>query len=61
MRPDNHLNFSITEGTAALVGVAVFIDVDATVNLTTLEQNTDKLFTSLWIHASPMTGTAMFR
>jgi hypothetical protein len=37
MRPDNHFNLAITEGTPALVGVSVFIDIDAAIHLATLE------------------------
>ena len=47
MRSDNHFNLAITEGTATLVGVAVFIDIDAAIHIATLEQNADKLFVFL--------------
>jgi hypothetical protein len=61
VRPNDHFDFAVTEGTPALVGVAVLIDIDAAVHLATLEQDADKFLVFLRIHASPMTETAISR
>jgi hypothetical protein len=47
MRSDNHFDFSVTEGTPTLVGVSVFIDIDAAIHFATLKQNADKFFVFL--------------
>ena len=61
LRPNRNLNFAVTEGAPALVGVAVFIDIDTAVHVATLEQDADKFFIFLRFHASPMTGTPISR
>ena len=61
LRPNRNLNFAVTEGTPALVGVDVFIDIDAAVHVATLEQDSNKFFVLLRLHASSMTGIAVFR
>jgi len=58
--PNDHFDFAVTEGAPAFVGVAVLIDINAAVHLATLEQDTDIFLVFLRIHASPMTGTAIF-
>ena len=61
MRPDCDFDFPVAEGTPALIGVAVFIDIDAAVHIATLKKDTDKFFISLWIHASTVILTAISR
>jgi len=52
MRPDCDFDFPVAEGAPALIGVAVFIDINAAVHVATLKQDTEKFFISLWFHAS---------
>jgi hypothetical protein len=52
MRPNCNFNFAVTEGASALVGVAVFIDIDAAVHVAALEQNADKFFIFPRFHAA---------
>jgi hypothetical protein len=59
MRPDCNFNFAVAEGAPALVSVAVFINVDAAVHVATFEQDANKFFIFLRLHASPMTGTTI--
>ena len=59
LRSDHDFNFAVAEGTPALVGIAVFIDIDAAVHVAALKQDADKFFIFLRFHASPMTGTTI--
>ncbi len=51
MRSDQNLNFAVTEGATALVGIAIFIDIDAAIHVATLEQDADVLFILQRFHA----------
>ena len=53
MRTNHHLDFAVTEGTPAFIGIAIFIDINAAVHIAAFEQDTDKFF-FLRFHASPM-------
>jgi len=61
MRADRHFNFGVAKGAPSLVGIAVFIDIDAAVHVATLEQDADKFSIFLRFHASPMTRATISR
>ena len=54
VRPDGDFDFTVTQRAPSLVSVAILVDVNAAINIATLEQNADIFFCLLGVHTSPM-------